>query len=111
MAYDTPLVATVPVTTVASSGTTQTLTFAAAGDIAYDITLSTNCTFAVTPPSGMGTYRRLTLMIRPAGFQATLPASSGSLAWAGGSPPTPSTSAVTLVTFASDGTAPVLGGI
>ena len=48
----------------------------------------------------------MTLIIRPAGFQATLPSSSSSLVWSGGTTPTPSTSTSTYVTFSSDGTAP-----
>lgn len=101
----------VPVTVVAASGSTQTIAFASSGNIAYDITLSANCTFTITAPANTGTYRTLTLVIRPASFQATLPASSGALAWSGGSAPTPSTTAVTVITFGSTGIAPVFGGL
>jgi hypothetical protein len=100
-----------PVTVIASSGATQTLTFATGGDIVYDITLSANCTISITPPSTTGAWHRLILIIRPAGFQATLPTSSASLVWSGGSPVVPSTTAITLITFGGTGTAPVFGGI
>lgn len=99
-----------PVIALSASGT-QALAFAAMGDVAYDVTLTGNCTFSLSTPPNTGTFQKLLLMIRPAGFQATLPASSAALANAGGSAPTPSTSAVTLYGYASDGTAPILGGI
>lgn len=101
----------VPVTTIASSGTTQTLAFASSGDVAYDVTLSANCTFSITAPTNNGTYRKITLVIRPTSFQATLPASSGALAWSGGSAPSPSTTAITVITFGSTGVTPIFGGL
>ena len=104
-------VATVPVTTIAASGATRTLVFASSGDIAYDVTLSQACTFTLGTAPSNGTFQRIYLIIRPAGFQATLPPSSASLAYAGGAAPTPSTSAITEIAYASDGTAPVLGGV
>ncbi len=100
-----------PLTVVASSGTSQTLTFASSGDIAYDVTLSAACTFSITAPTNNGTFRRILLIIRPAGYQATLPASSSSLVWAGGAAPVPSTSTYTVLMFGSTGTAPIFGGL
>ncbi len=103
--------ATVPVTTVAASGSTQTITFAANGDIAYDITLSANCTFTITQPTTNSKFRKIILIIHPATFQATLPVSSSNLAWSSGSAPVPSTSAVTLITIGFGVGTLVLGGI
>lgn len=76
-----------PAVTVATVSGTYALTFASGADIAYDLTLSGNCTFTLTAPSTGSIARRIILWIHPAGFTATLPASSSSLAWAGGSPP------------------------
>lgn len=98
------------VATQTSSGTTA-LAFSNTADVVYDVTLSAATTFSFTAPSNTGTYRKLTLIIRPAGYQATLPASSSSLVWAGGSPPAVSTSNPTIITFTSTGNAPIFGGL
>ena len=80
------------------------------GDVLYDVTLSAACTITMgTPPAGQP--QRMYLIIRPAGFQATLPASSGAIVWAGGSAPAPSTTISTAISFLSSGTAPIFGGI
>ncbi|HTV07814.1 MAG TPA: hypothetical protein VMD97_02060 [Candidatus Aquilonibacter sp.] len=98
-----------PDTSPTCSGT-QALSFSTSGDIAYNVTLSANCTFSVSDAGSAGTLRKLTLIIHPAGFTSTLPVSSGSLVWSGGSPPAVSTSATTVIVFASTGVAPILGG-
>src|ERR1700727_2395532 len=102
---------TTPVTTVAASGSAQTLTFASNGDTAYDITLSANFTFSITSPTSNSTFRRIILVIHPAGFTATLPPSSSTLAWAGGSAPSPSISAITELNIGFGVGTVVLGGI
>jgi len=89
-----------PKTTETCSGS-YALNFAAFGDTAYEITLSADCAFTVADTSSAGTLRHLTLIIHPAGFQATLPAASGSLLWSGGSTPVPSTSGDTIIVFDS----------
>lgn len=101
---------TTPVT-YANVAASYALAFAANGNQCLDLTLTANTTFTLTAPSSSAQYRVLTLVIRPAGFTATLPASSGALVWNGGSAPVPSTSNNTLISFGSTGVAPVFGGI
>ena len=96
---------------VPASGSAYTLLFPAFGDIWYDITLSAPCTFSIGASSPEYLPQIMRVLIRPNGFQATLPASGGSLVNVGGIAPTPSTSAITEYTYASDGTAPILGGV
>lgn len=90
-----------PTTTQTCSGS-EALSFAAFGDTAYEVTLSADCAFTVADTSAAGTLRHLTLIIHPAGHQATLPAANGSVVWTG-SVPTPSTTTDTIVVFSSTG--------
>ena len=86
-----------------SAGGTQSLTFASSGDIEYNVSLTSNCTFSITPPTTPNGYQRLILAITPNGFQATLPASvPGTLLNSGGAAPAPSASAKTIYTYAYD---------
>jgi hypothetical protein len=89
--------------TSASCSGTQTLSFASSGDDAFEITLTANCAFTLVDPGTLGVLRRLTLIIHPSGYQATLPSSSSSLMWTGDSAPVPSTSTDTVIVFISTG--------
>ena len=91
-----------PKTTQTCSGA-QTLNFASYGDTAYEVTLTGNCTVTIVDPGTPGTLRRITVIIHPASYQATLPASSSSLLWSGGSAPVPSTTTDTIIIFESTG--------
>ena len=100
---------------VTAAASSETLTFGDWSDATYDLTLNQSCTIAIgSIPvlSGIDALipRRITLIIRPNGYQATLPASNSSLVWAGGSAPTPSPSLITVVEFFTDGTLPIFGG-
>jgi hypothetical protein len=78
---------TVPVTTVAASGTAQTISFPAAGSVAYDVTLTGNCTFSLSGGTA-GQLQTITLILREdatAGRTITLP---GTIKWSGGLAPT-----------------------
>jgi hypothetical protein len=55
--------------------------------------------------------QRITLVIHPAGFTATLPADSGTIIWTGGTPPTVSTSSVTVISFLYDGNGAIIGAL
>ena len=94
---------------VAASGAAYTLLFPAFGDIFYDVTLSANCTLSIGAASPADVPQIMTLLIRPNGFQATLPSTGAQLVNMGPNPPTPSTSQPSAYTYASDGTAPVIG--
>ena len=75
-----------PVTTIAASGSSQTLTAPAVGNAAFDVTLTANCAF-VLAGGAAGQLQVLTLFLRqdgPAGRVATLPG----VRWAGGTVPT-----------------------
>ena len=90
-----------------------TLTLAEGG-IVYDVTLSANCTFTITPPAPNGSPQRMTLIIRPNGFTATLPVSGSGLVWKGGSTgsaPVLSTSQTTVLSFVYTGALPIFGGV
>ncbi len=83
---------TTPVTTIATSGSSRTITFPATGNITYDVTLTANCTFTVAGGTA-GELQTITLILRQdgtAGRVATLPAS---IKWPGGVIPTPNTAA------------------
>ena len=86
--------ATVPVVTVASSGTSQALTFAASGSRAYDVTLSANCSFTISGGTN-GELQTVSLLIRggAGGFSVSLPTN---VKWKGGSAPSVDTSAGSL---------------
>jgi hypothetical protein len=96
--------------TVASSGATQTVTLLPSASV-YEITLSANCTFSFATSTFTSVSQKATLIIHPAGFTSTFPASSGTLAWNGGSAPTASTSAVSVISFLWTGTNPTYGGL
>ena len=110
-----------PPVVVSASGPAQVLSFDTYGDTIYDVTLSEACAFTVTAVApgtietehtlSVPSARRVILVLRPNGFQASFAASSSALAWQGGSPPIPSTTSITAITFLSTGTAPILGGI
>lgn len=77
---------TTPVTTVASSGASQSLAFPASGNSAYDITLTANCTLTITGGTA-GQLQTVTLILRQSGgggFTPTLPAGTK---WPGGTTP------------------------
>ena len=93
------------------STSTYTVTFPAFGDIWYDLSFAVPCTLSIGPSSPDSAPQLMRVLIRPNGNQVTLPASGASLVNAGGAPPTPSTSALTEYTYASDATAPILGGL
>jgi hypothetical protein len=97
--------------TSASCSGTQALSFGSSGDVALEITLAANCAFTVTDPGTPGALRHLTLIIHPAAYQATLPASSDSLVWNGGSAPVPSTSSDTIVIFESTGSGKIYAAV
>lgn len=85
------IAATVPVTTIAASGSSQSLIFSSFGSRAYDVTLNANCSFSVSGGS-VGELQTLTLILRggSGGFTAALP---GNVKWKGGAAPTVDTSA------------------
>ncbi len=95
---------------VAASGPAYSLLFPATGDVFYDVTLSTNCVFSVAPTSNAAP-QIMRLIIRPNGFQATLPSDGATLVNVAGSPPVPSTTGISEYTYASSGSAPLLGGV
>jgi hypothetical protein len=96
--------------TVATSGASQTVTLSS-GVALYDVTLSANCAFSFAPSTYAGVTQRVTLIIRPSGFTATLPASSSTIVWPGGVVPVVSTSGVTVINFLYNGSNPIVGGI
>ena len=83
--------AVIPVIAVASSGASQALVAPAQGSAAYDVTLTSNCTFTLSGGTA-GQMQVVTLFLRQdatAGRVPTLP----SVRWAGGTAPTPNTAA------------------
>lgn len=81
----------VPVKTVTVSGAGQTLAAPIIGNIAYDITLTSNCTITLTGGTA-GQLQTVSLFLRQdatAGRVPMLPA----VRWAGGTTPTPNTAA------------------
>ena len=79
----------VPVTTVATSGAAQILAAPSIGNVAYDVTLTANCTITLTGGTA-GQLQVVSLFLRQdatGGRTPTLPA----VRWAGGSAPTPNT--------------------
>ena len=83
--------AAVPVTTVASSGASQALSFAPSGSRAYDVTLTANCSFSLSG-GNPGELQTITLFVRggAGGFSVALP---NNVKWKAGSAPTIDTSA------------------
>jgi hypothetical protein len=105
--------ASTPTTVVATSGAAQTLTAAASGSVAYDITLTANCT--LTLAGGVaGQQQSITVYLRQdatAGRVAVLPTG---VKWPGGVAPVPGTLAgnVDVFTFTTpDGGATWAGSI
>ena len=96
---------------VPASGSAYTMQWPSFGNIWYDITLSANCALSIGAGSPDAYPQVMRVIIRPNGFQATLPASGGSLINSGGAPPVPSTSAVTEYAYASEAVTTELGGI
>lgn len=105
------LPATVGVTTVSASGSSQSVTFPTTGSRAYDITLSASCTFTVSGGT-VGELQVVTLIIRggAGGFSVTLPTN---VRWKNGSAPSVDTSAGSVYVLriqTSDGGATYAGG-
>ena len=99
-----------PVTTIAASGTSQAVAFAASGNNAYDITLSANCTISL---SG-GVFQHLTLVLRQPASGATYSVTLPGAKYAGGTAPAVSTTngQVSVITYATpDGGATIFGGL
>ena len=100
-----------PVTTVSTSGSSQSISFPSSGNAAYDITLTANCAITLTGGTS-GQYQSVTLILRQnstAGWTPTLP--SG-VKWSGGTTPTPNTQAgkIDVFTFSTpDAGTTVLG--
>lgn len=80
-----------PVTTVASSGATETID-ASAGSV-YDITLDAACTISLTNPASSGFMTTLTVILRQDGTGGRLVTWPAAVKWAGGVAPTLSTAA------------------
>lgn len=81
-----------PVTTVAASGASEDLAFPSFGNIAYDVTLTADCTFTITGGAA-GQLQTITLILRQdgtAGRVATLPAA---IKWPAGVAPSLNTAA------------------
>ncbi len=100
-----------PVTPVASSGTAQIVTFPAYGDICYDITMTADCTFAITGGTS-GQYQLMTLILRQDATAGRIPTFPGTVTWAGGSVPVPNTATGVINIYhlsTPDGGATILG--
>jgi hypothetical protein len=76
---------TIPVTTVSSSGTSQSIAFPASGSAAYDVTLTGNCVFTITGGTA-GQEQTIRVFARggTGGFTPSWPAG---VKWAGGTAP------------------------
>lgn len=99
----TPGAGITPVTKIPASEAVQGLAFPASGSAAYDITLTANCTLALSGGAA-GTLQTITLILRQGGsggFVSTLPAG---ILWANGTPPTPDTTAghIAVITLSTD---------
>jgi hypothetical protein len=77
------------VTTIASSGSAQTLMIGGANT--FDITLTANCTLSFTGQAASGTESNVLLILRQDGAGSRLVTWPGSVTWASGSAPTLST--------------------
>ncbi len=88
------------VTTIATSGTAKTLVFPTTGSVAYDVTLTANCTFTIDASAATAGQRQtIYLLVRnPSGsFTTTLP---GSVKWSNAAAPTIATTAGTVIEIA-----------
>lgn len=81
---------TVPVTTVATSGTSQALAFPASGSVGYDITLTANCTITITGGTA-GQQQSITIWLRQDSTAGRVPTLPAGIKWQGGIAPTPNT--------------------
>jgi hypothetical protein len=84
--------ATVPVTTVATSGSAQTVSFPANGSAAYDITLTANCTITVSGGTA-GQMQQITVFLRQDATAGRTPTFPAGVRWSGGAPPAFNTTA------------------
>lgn len=99
-------------TAIASSGSSQSLSFPASGDASYDITLDANCTFSFSGGTA-GQLQTLTLIIRQSGDGGFIPAFPAGVKWPGGTAPIPNTTAgkIDVVTIQTpDAGTTLLGG-
>lgn len=80
--------------TVAATGATQTLDLEAGNT--FDMTMDEACTFTFSNPPGSGNFGAFVLILRTAGFAATLPAS---VDWRVGVAPTATASGVDIYMF------------
>lgn len=103
---------TVPVTTIAASGSSRALAFPASGNAAYDITLTANCAVTLTGGTA-GQYQTITLVLRQDATAGRTPTLPDGVKWPGGTAPTPNTTAgnIDVFTFSTpDARATVIGG-
>lgn len=103
---------TVPVTTIAASGSSRALAFPASGNAAYDITLTANCAVTLTGGTA-GQYQTITLILRQDATAGRTPTLPNGVKWPGGTAPTPNTTAgnIDVFTFSTpDARATVIGG-
>ena len=102
--------ATVPVSTIGSSGASQALTFAPTGDKAYYITVSQALALSVTPPSSpTGAKQQIVCyLINPSGYPVTPPAAGGSVVYPNGTPNISGTKA--RIVFETDGNSTTIWG-
>ena len=82
----------VPVTTVAASGTTQTLAAPASGSKAYDITLTGDCTLTLSGGTA-GQQQTITAYLRQGGTGGRAVVLPAGVRWPSGVIPTPGTAA------------------
>ena len=80
----------VPVTTVASSASSQTIAFPASGSATYDITLTANCAISLSGGT-LGQLQTITLILRQDSTAGRTPALPAGVRWPGGVAPTPNT--------------------
>ena len=97
--------------TLSASGGSQALSFAAAGNAAYDITLNGNTSFALTGGTA-GQYQTITAVLRQGGSGGYTPTLPANVKWASGSAPVIATTAGTVTTIifgTSDGGQTIVG--
>ncbi len=80
------------VTTIAASGASQTLTAPASGSVAYDVTLTANCTLSLAGGAG-GQMQSITIFLRQDGPAGRVPILPAGVRWAGGVVPVPNSAA------------------
>ena len=88
----------VPVTTIAASGASQALAAAAAGDRAFDITLTANCALSLSGGVA-GQQQAITVYLRQSGAGGFQPALPPGVRWPGGTAPTPNSAAGVIDVF------------